>query len=235
MEFSVIGDRDPFLLVQLQAREAVFAESDAMVSMDGTLELCGEMRGGMLGALARKFVSNESLFTQRIEAARGAGQTLLAPALPGDIQILEVGPQSPYLLNDGAFLAAEDSVELSTVSQGLGKALLGGTGGFFIVKASGQGLLAVSGFGSIQELNIEPGQDVIIDNQHVVAWDARLDYKISVGALGKKSFLSRLVSSATSGEGIVTRFRGEGRVYISSRNIKQLAAELQARIMPPTE
>ena len=44
-EFSVVGNVDPFLHVSLKKGESVYAERGAMVSMDATLELKGEMRG----------------------------------------------------------------------------------------------------------------------------------------------------------------------------------------------
>jgi uncharacterized protein (AIM24 family) len=77
--------------------------------------------------------------------------------------------------------------------------------------------LAVSGFGSIFGLDVNPGNDVIIDNFHVVAWDSRLSYNISTST-SKSGFLAGLVSSVTSGEGIVNRFSGSGKVYVCSRN-----------------
>jgi uncharacterized protein (TIGR00266 family) len=228
VEFSIVGDRDPFLLVRLQRGESVYAESNAMVSMDATLDLKGEIRGGVLGALGRKFTSGESLFTQRIVATRGAGEVLLAPGLPGDLQILDVAAGSQYILSDGAFLAAETTVELKIKSQGIGKALFGGTGGFFVMQSQGTGKLVVGGFGSVFGLPIEAGTDVIIDNGHVVAWDAKLAYDVGLSTNGSQGFLGNLVNSVTSGEGVVTRFSGTGKVYVSSRNLDQLVRLVRA-------
>lgn len=228
MEFSIAGDRDPFLLVRLNQGEAVYAESGAMVSMDSRLDLVGEVRGGVLGALGRKLAAGESLFTQRVEAPRGKGEVLLAPKLPGDIQLLDVSASSQYILNDGAFLAAETTVDLNMKMQGIGQALFGGTGGFFVVQTAGHGKLAVGGFGSVFGLSVEEGSDLIIDNEHVVAWDAKLRYSIGLRTAASKGFFGNIVNSATSGEGIVTTFSGSGKVYVSSRNFDQLLKLVQA-------
>jgi uncharacterized protein (AIM24 family) len=67
------------------------------------------------------------------------------------------------------------------------------------------------------ELDVMPGKDVIIDNSHVVCWDSSLDYAISVTTQGA-GLLGNLVNSAKSGEGIVLRFSGRGKVFICSRN-----------------
>ena len=65
---------------------------------------------------------------------------------------------------------------------------------------------------------INPGNDVIVDNFHVVAWDSHLNYSISTSTAKSSSFLAGLVNSVTSGEGIVNRFSGNGKVYVCSRN-----------------
>jgi uncharacterized protein (AIM24 family) len=116
-------------------------------------------------------------------------------------------------------VAAESGVDLRVRSQNLGNALFAQTGGFFVGEATGKGKLAVSGFGSGFILDVEPGRDVIIDNAHVVAWDSQLRYELSVPSQqGGGGLFNRLVSSVTSGEGLVLRFSGKGKVIICSRN-----------------
>ena len=104
--FEITGGIDPLLAVKLEKGEAILAESNAMVAMDTALSLKGKTRGGLMGSIARKFMNDETFFQQRIEADDQAGTVLLAPNLPGDVRILDVGP-AQYLLSDGAFLAWE--------------------------------------------------------------------------------------------------------------------------------
>ncbi|MCC8988098.1 MAG: TIGR00266 family protein [Candidatus Contendobacter sp.] len=215
--FTITGEVDPFLHVSLNKGERIYCESDAMVMMEDTLDLTGKMTGGLGSALMRRFANGESFFQQHIEATRGAGDCLLSPVLPGTIQVLEVGA-TRYMLSDGAFVAAESGVDLRVRSQSLGNALFAQSGGFFVGEATGKGQLAVSGFGSGFMLDVEPGKDVIIDNSHVVAWDSQLHYEISVPGQQGGGLLSRMLNSVTSGEGIVLRFSGRGRVVICSRN-----------------
>lgn len=215
--FTITGEVDPFLHVSLNKGERIYCESDAMVMMEDTLDLTGKMTGGLGSALMRRFANGESFFQQHIEATRGAGDCLLSPVLPGTIQVLEVGA-TRYMLSDGAFVAAENGVDLRVRSQSLGNALFAQSGGFFVGEATGKGQLAVSGFGSGFILDVEPGKDVIIDNSHVVAWDSQLHYEISVPGQQGGGLFSRMLNSVTSGEGIVLRFSGRGRVVICSRN-----------------
>jgi uncharacterized protein (TIGR00266 family) len=215
--FTVTGDVDPFLHVSLKRGEKIYCESDAMVMMEATLDLKGKITGGIGSAIMRTFANGESFFQQHIEAVRGDGDCLLSPTLPGAMQVLETGARQ-YMISDGAFVAATSGVELKVRTQSLGNALFAQSGGFFITETAGSGQLAVSGFGSISQLDVEPGKDVVIDNSHVVCWDSSLRYEMSVTTGQSGGFLSNLVNSQTSGEGMVLRFSGQGKILVCSRN-----------------
>jgi uncharacterized protein (TIGR00266 family) len=215
--FTTTGDVDPFLHVALARGEKIYCESDAMVMMEANLDLKGKMKGGLGSAIMRKFANGESFFQQEIEAIRGEGDCLLSPTLPGAMQVLEVGARQ-YMLSDGAFVAATSGVDLKVRTQGLGNAMFAQTGGFFITESGGSGKLVVSGFGSLFELDVTPGKDVLIDNSHVVCWDSRLRYEMSTSTSASSGFLGNLINSQTSGEGVVLRFSGEGKVVVCSRN-----------------
>lgn len=215
-QFRICGEMDPMLEVSLDKGEEILAESGAMVTMDACLELKGKAQGGFMGSLKRAVLQGESLFQQHIYA-KGAGKVLLAPGIPGSIQLLEVG-EKQYRLNDGAFLASDETVSIESKSQGMGQALLGGSGGFFVMETEGKGTVAVSGFGSLYSMEVSPGNDVIVDNGHVIAWDKNLEYEVTVTTAESSGFLGKLLNSQTSGEGLVLRFTGTGTVYICSRN-----------------
>jgi uncharacterized protein (TIGR00266 family) len=223
--FTVTGDVDPFLHVTLRHGEKIYCESNAMVMMESNLELKGKMSGGLGAALMRTFANGESFFQQHIEAVKGEGDCLLSPTLPGAMQVMDIGPRQ-YMISDGAFVAATSSVNLNVRTQNIGNALFGQSGGFFITETSGTGQLVVSGFGSISELQVEAGKDIVIDNAHVVCWDSALRYEISVTTGQKGGFIGNLVNSVTSGEGMVLRFSGSGKVVVCSRNRETFVAWL---------
>ncbi|OQX04443.1 MAG: TIGR00266 family protein [Thiothrix lacustris] len=228
--FTITGDVDPFLHVAMQKGDKIYCESGAMVMMEANLELKGRMTGGLGSALMRRFTNGESLFQQHIEATRGDGDCLLSPALPGGIEVIDVGARQ-YLLNDGAFVAATAGTEMKVRTQSIGNALFAQSGGFFVMETAGTGQVVVSGFGSMFSLDVEPGKDLTIDNAHVVCWDSALHYEISVatssagGGLG--GMFGNLVNSVTSGEGVVLRFSGRGKVHICSRNPASFATLVQ--------
>ena len=215
--FTVTGDIDPFLHVSLTRGETIYCESDAMVMMEANLDLKGKMQGGLGSAIMRRFANGESFFQQHIEAVRGDGDCLLSPVLPGAMQVVDCGPRQ-YILSDGAFVAASSKVDLKVRTQSIGNALFAQSGGFFVTETSGNGQVVVSGFGSMHTLDVEAGKDITIDNSHVVAWDSTLRYEISITTGNSGGFLGNLVNSQMSGEGVVLRFSGNGKVFICSRN-----------------
>lgn len=228
--FNITGDVDPFLHVSLRRGEMIYCERDGMVMMESNLDLKGKMSGGIVNAVARRLANGESFFQQEITAVRGDGDCLLSPVMPGGVRVLDVGTEQ-YMVSDGAFVAASSGVEMKIRMQNIGNALFANTGGFLITESAGKGHLIVSGFGSLFELDVTPGQDVLIDNSHIVAWDSRLRYELTASTSQGSGFLSNLISSQTSGEGFVLKFSGTGKVLICSRNrtafLEQLRKDLK--------
>ena len=231
-QFSLVGSPEPFLHVAMRRGDKIFCESNAMVMMEDPLELKGRLQGGLMQSLLRRFANEESLFQQHIEAVRGDGDCLLSAALDGDMQILDVGA-TQYLLSDGAFVAAHDSVEVKArLNSSLGGAFFGNTGGFLVMETSGQGQVVVAGCGTLFEIEVEPNKEIVIDNGHVVCLDSRLNYSLSVSTSQSSGLLGNLMNSVMSGEGMVLRFSGKGKVVICSRNRQNLLAWLQSKLSP---
>jgi uncharacterized protein (TIGR00266 family) len=228
--FTLVGTTEPFLHVAMRRGDKIYCESNAMVMMEDTLELKGKLQGGLGQALLRRFANDESLFQQHIEAVRGDGDCLLAPTLDGDLQILDIG-SAQYTLSDGAFVAATDKVDLKVkMNSSIGGALFGDNGGFLVMHTSGVGQLVVSGAGSLFELQVTPDKEVIVDNGHVVCWDSRLHYELSMSTSNNGGFFGNLINSATSGEGMVLRFRGAGSVVVCSRNRQNTVTWLHSKL-----
>jgi len=198
------------LEVTLDEGESIKAESGAMITMSDTVDVDSKMERGLLGGLTRKLLTGETLFFQTLKAARGAGNVMMASAYPGEIQILDLDGSEEYILQKDGFLAAEESIEISTKAQNLTKGLFSGEG-FFVMRVSGKGKIAISTYGGIHKISLAPGETKIIDNSHMVAWSANANYKIEKASKG-------WISSFTSGEGLVCRFQGPGDVYIQTRN-----------------
>lgn len=216
VQFIVDGEDDPLLRVVLEKGDVVATESNAMVAMDRSLSLRGKTRGGLLSSITRKLLNEESFFQQQLAAENRGGEALLAPNLPGGILVLPVG-RSQYAIADGCWLASTAGVGLEMTTQGIGKAVFGGNGGFFVMKTSGEGEVVVSGFGSLRAVEVTPDRPINVDNGHVVAWDAGLSYELTINA-SRSGLLGKLVQSQISGEKMMLKFSGAGKVIVCSRN-----------------
>lgn len=220
MRFVLTGDSDcPIARLALSRGESVKIENGSMVYSRG-VEISGGLNskkkglGGVLGAIGRSITSGESMFITTATGTVDDGGIAIAPPIPGKIISLQVGGQQQYRLNTGAFLACDATLDYTMVNQGLGRAVFGGTGGLFVMETNGTGTILVSAFGDILSLDVTPESPLVVDNEHVVAWDASLNYNIQV-ASGMFGF--------TTGEGVVNSFNGYGRVYIQTRNLQNLA------------
>lgn len=197
------------LKLHLEPGDRVKAESGAMVSMSPTLELKGTTDGGIMKGLGR-MLSGESFFFQEVTAARGDGELMLASKTIGDVRAVHLDGSYSLLVQKDGFLAATDGIEVSTKMQNLSRGLFSGEG-FFVVEISGRGTVFLSSFGSVHEVSLGHGEEIIIDNGHLVAWPSYMSYQIEKSSRG-------WVSSFKSGEMLVCRFRGPGTVLIQSHN-----------------
>lgn len=216
----------PMVRIALAEGERIKAESGAMVASSPTVDVESKMEGGFLGALSRKVLTGEKFFFQTLRAARGAGEVLLAPTVPGEIITTELDGVNEYMVQKDGFLAGEDSIKIESRMQSLARGLLGGEG-FFILKISGTGQLILNSFGAIHKVELKPDEQYFVDNSHLVAWTATTTYSIEKAASG-------WISSFTSGEGFVCRFRGPGVVYIQSRNPGSFGAWIR-QFIPTSE
>ncbi|MDR1886143.1 MAG: TIGR00266 family protein [Synergistaceae bacterium] len=210
IQYEILYAESAFSMLRVKLRHgmSIKAQSDAMVTMDTTLTVDGKLEGGILGGIGRMF-SKENFFFQTIKAERGDGEALLAPTYPGAIMDLEMDG-TPYYVQKGGFFASTEGISISTKMQNLTSGLFSGEG-FFVLEANGTGLLFVESFGAIHIVDIPAGRDIIIDNHHLVAWPKNIRYNFEKASKG-------WLSSATSGEFMVCRFQGPGRVLIQSRN-----------------
>jgi uncharacterized protein (TIGR00266 family) len=201
------------LRLDLQPQQTVIVEAGAMAAMDSCIQMKSKMRGG-LGKGVGRMVSGESLFLSEFTAKNQAGQLFLSPGVSGDIQHYFLNGNSLILQSSG-FVASGKNVDLETQFQGF-KGVFSGESLFFI-KATGIGDLWFSSYGAIMEINVTG--DYVVDTGYIVGFENTLNYQVEV--MGGLSF-NNLRTGLFGGEGLVCRFRGEGRLWIQTRNLSSL-------------
>ena len=79
----------------------------------------------------------------------------------------------------------------------------------FWLSLSGTGCALINAFGAVYTVDVDG--EYVVDTGHIVAFPSSMSFKV-----GKAS--SSLLGSLISGEGLVCRFSGKGRIYCQSHN-----------------
>jgi uncharacterized protein (TIGR00266 family) len=217
MQHALLQKPD-FAMVRIvfdQPGEQMLVESSAMVAKDGGVDMKTQMKGGLLAAAKRKMLGGESIF-QNTFTATGPGQRLfVAPGAEGDVEVVNLDGYTPIMLSSGAFLCSVPTVQLDT-KWGGAKGFFSGMG-MFLLRCMGAGPLFFGAYGGVHAVDVGPA-GYVCDTNHIIGFTGGLQYQVTkVGGL--KSLL-------LSGEGLVARFSGQGRLWISTRNPGSLASFL---------
>ncbi len=216
--------------VRLEPNEQIRVESGAMVGMSTNVNMettTGAKKGGMMGKLLgglKRMAAGESFFQNIFTAQGGPGEVLLAHSLPGDMISLDMNPTG-YFVQSSSYIASSPWVNVETKVGGF-KSFFAGEG-VFVMKATADrdAKLLLGSFGGIQELVCDG--NLIIDTGHLVAWDANLEYSVEKSGSG-------WIASFLSGEGLVCRFKGQGRIWIQTRNPVEYGGTIGA-LLPPRQ
>ena len=136
--------------------------------------------------------------------------------MEGDIVEQRLGHGEELFLAGGNYLAhTGDELAIDTKFAGV-KGLFSATG-LFLLKITGPGTVFFNAYGALHE--VVPGPEgYVVDNDHIVGFTSGLDYEIT-RFNGTKGLFA-------SGEGLVCRFRGQGRLWMQTRNPRSLASFL---------
>ena len=206
------------LTVELDPGESIKAETGAMVAQSGVNMKTGMGGGGLFGGI-RRMMGGESFFLNTFTGEASGGWVSLAPPSPGDIGSFDLQPGTNLFIQGSSFLACTENVETDTQFQGF-RGFFSGESLFFIRSYAerGSGTVFYNSYGAIKQVPVTPGQELVVDTGHLVAFTDDVEYSIGkVGGIG---------SLIAGGEGLVMRFRGNGHVWVQSRNLASLADKL---------
>lgn len=193
--------------VRLSPNEALLAGTGAMVGMSAGVQLETKMRGGFLKSLSRSVLGGESFFVNTFRAPSQGGEILLAPTLPGDVFELPLNNET-YLVQSGSFMASSEGIQTDTKWSGA-RTFFGGEG-LIMLRCSGSGVLLLSSYGAIHELDLKAGETYTVDTGHLVAFKENVGFRVrAVGGLKSTLF---------GGEGLVVDLTGPGKVLLQTRS-----------------
>lgn len=224
MRYQVLGDTMPAVEVVFDnAGESMYTQSGGMAWMSEGIAMDSNMRGGLGKSIGRMF-SGESLFMATYKAERPGSMIAFASTVAGEILPVDIGACGGLICQKGAFLCAQESVNLSvTFTKKLSAGFFGGEG-FILQDMSGTGMVFLEIDGNKIEKNLAPGEVLKVDTGNVVAFEKTVKYEVETVKGLKNIFFG--------GEGLfLTKLTGPGKVVLQTQNFNEFAGRI-ARMIP---
>lgn len=202
------------LEIQLNESETVVAQPNSMLSMTAGIGLRAragrsgsKSGGGWIGGM-KNMLGGESFFTAEFFAKRDAQTLTLAPDSYGDILTIPLAGAGGYYLTRGSFLSNVGPCELKVKYGGV-KGFMAKTG-LFLLHASGEGTVFCQSYGAIVEQELAADEKFFVDNKFVIAFSDTITYQLVKATESVKD-------SLFSGEGLINRLTGPGKIYYQTR------------------
>ncbi len=224
MRYQVLGDTMPAVEVRFDAAgESMYTQSGGMAWMSEGITMDSNMRGGLGKSIGRMF-SGESLFMATYKAEKPDAMIAFASTVAGEILPIDIGASGTMICQKGAFLCAQESVNLSVkFTKKLSAGFFGGEG-FILQGISGSGMVFLEIDGNKIEKNLAPGEVIKVDTGNVVAFEESVKYEVETVKGLKNIFFG--------GEGLfLTKLTGPGKVILQTQNFNEFAGRI-ARLIP---
>lgn len=184
-------------------------QAGAMQWMSGDISMSSGVKGvgNFIGKMVGGAVTGESGVKPEYV---GQGQLMLEPTYRHIILTDLASWGGSVVLDDGLFLACDNTVSQKVIARSDGLAVAFGGEGLFNLCLSGSGICALESIVPYEELiEINLQNDVMkIDGSYAIAWSSTLDFTV------EKSGKS-LLGSAVSGEGFVNVYKGTGKIWMA--------------------
>ena len=222
MKYEVFGGMLPAVEISLDKGENIYTQSGGMAWMTDGLSMETNTKGGFLKGLARSF-SGDSMFMVTYTADKDDQKITFAAASPGEIKPVTVDASHEYIAQKGAFLCAEEGVDLKAVfTKSFGAGLVGGEG-FILQELSGNGTAFLELDGSLREIDLAPGEVIKVDSGNVAFFEKSVSYTVET-VKGIKNVLF-------GGEGLfLTVLTGPGKVWLQTISLGEFASKIRKYI-----
>ena len=206
---SEMNVRKRQLVAELSDACGAIVQAGEMQLMLGDIEVTTNVRGA--SDLLKKFVGSRVTGETTIKPYyTGCGTLVLEPTYKY-ILLEDVGEwASGIVVEDGMFLACEDTVDMQITSRQTASSLLLGHEGIWNTTFTGRGVVALESPVPAEEaIVVDLKEDTVkIDGSMAIAWSPELKFTV-------EKTTSTLIGSWASGEGFVNVYSGTGRVLIA--------------------
>ena len=113
MKYQILGTTMPAVEILFeQSGESMYTQTGGMAWMTEGISMTTNARGGLMKGIGRMF-AGESLFMATYKAEQPGTQIAFASTVAGSILPVNVGETGGIICQKGAFLCAQESVDLN--------------------------------------------------------------------------------------------------------------------------
>ncbi|HET9141050.1 TIGR00266 family protein [Actinophytocola sp.] len=190
--------------LQLAPAETVLADYTALVATSYGVLVEPKLRGGSRGR------RRPTTFTAPAEG----GWVDLAPAVPGDVYLLELDGLGGWCVARRGVLASAATVVSDAQWAGF-RALFGVDVGF-LEHTSGTGSLVLSCCGAVDVVTLDSGELITVEPGHLLAYTDHTQARL-------RATSQALPQSVRTGDGLVLDFAGPGQLVTQTRSPRSFA------------
>lgn len=190
--------------LQLAPGEAVQADYAALLATSYGVLVDPKIRGGS------RHRARPATFTAPAEG----GWVDLAPALPGDLYVLELDGMYGWCVARNGVLAAAATARAEPQWPGF-RALFGTEVGF-LEHVSGTGPVVLASAGAVDLVTLEAGELITVEPGYLLAYSDHIQARL-------RAVNQSMPQSVRTGEGLILDFAGPGQLLTQTRNPRTLA------------
>ncbi|MCQ2497130.1 MAG: AIM24 family protein [Lachnospiraceae bacterium] len=206
---SKMNVRKRQLVAELNGEKGVYIQAGEMQMMLGGLEAATNLKG--VGDLFKKLMRGTVTGESAVKPYYSGEGTLVFEPTFMHILLLDMKDwEGDAVIEDGMFLACEDTVELELDRRKNASSFILGNEGIFNTKLTGEGIVALECPIPLEEiLEIEMEDDVVkLDGDMAMVWSSTLNFTV-------EKTTSTVLGSVASGEGFVNVYRGTGKILVA--------------------
>lgn len=210
--------------VQLDPGETLTAEIGAMIAMSSRIDVqtaTTKKGGGGFFKAVKRMVGGENLFLNHFTANAPDQWIIIGPGLLGDVLHTQLTGGS-MIVQGSSWMASDSDITIDATWQGLLRGAFAGEGMFWI-KCTGTGDLLLNSFGAIYPIDVDG--EYIVDTGHIVAFEDTLQFDLTKAG-------TSWVGSFLGGEGLVCKFKGQGKLWCQSHNPPSFGQRLGPMLKP---
>jgi uncharacterized protein (TIGR00266 family) len=214
ISYQIENSQDYALLaLELKNNQSILADSSLIFAREKGIIIKSNIEKIFINNLSQKYLT-----ISEINCQAEKGKLYIAPPLPGEIQHYYFTENTALFVQYSAFLASDINIIIEPENQiknffseaSFGMLPFRGTGDFWF-----------SAYGKIVPITVN--SEYFVETGYLVAFEETLQYKLEF--LEGLSY-QRLKPGIFGGEGLVCRFKGEGKLWVQSRSLYPLVTFL---------